>query len=173
VTLPAAPAACPDWQALAAHRAGSRLDPPGWEEAVRHLDGCPRCRPQALAADPTLVFRRLPAPVVGADEIAAMQLRVAALRGASGLGGPVASRASRPLWRRVAVAAALVAAVLTADQAPPLAAGRSALVAHRALAAELHAQPVLEELNQPFDNVVQWNGDDLSVVWVLDERLDV
>jgi hypothetical protein len=64
-------------------------------------------------------------------------------------------------------------AVLAADQAPQLAGSRTAVLARQALAAELLAQPVLEELHQPFDNVVQWNGDDLSVVWVLDERLDV
>jgi hypothetical protein len=39
--------------------------------------------------------------------------------------------------------------------------------------AALAAEPVLDELDQPFDHVVQWNGDDLSVVLVVDERLGV
>ena len=86
---------CPDWR---------RLDPadrdaPGsphaaarWREALRHLDGgCPRCRQEALAADPTLIFRRLPAPELGpaqeAEEVAAARLAVAAMRTASRLEG--------------------------------------------------------------------------------------
>ncbi|HVR10259.1 MAG TPA: hypothetical protein VMW75_19585 [Thermoanaerobaculia bacterium] len=86
---------CPDWR---------RLDPadrdaPGaphaaarWQEALRHLDGgCPRCWQEALAADPTLVFRRLPAPDLGqaeeAEEVAAARLAVAAMRTASRLEG--------------------------------------------------------------------------------------
>jgi hypothetical protein len=162
---------CPDWEALAQQRARSPLDPPGWDEAVHHLDGCSRCRPAALASDPTLVFRRLPVPALASDEVSAMLLRVAALRGARELSSSAGAR-RLPAWRRLAVAAVLVAAVLAVDRTPPLA-GRAALVAHQALAAELLAQPVLEELHQPFDNVMQWNGDDLSVVWVLDERLDV
>jgi len=82
---------CPDWR---------RLDPawrdaPGalgarWEQALDHFDlGCPSCRPEALAADPTLVFRRLPVPGLGAvgeaDEVAAARLAVAAMRTASRL----------------------------------------------------------------------------------------
>ncbi|HYL06292.1 MAG TPA: hypothetical protein VE075_09645, partial [Thermoanaerobaculia bacterium] len=86
---------CPDWR---------RLDPadrdaPGsphaaarWREALHHLDGgCTRCRQEALAVDPTLVFRRLPAPELGpaqeAEEVAAARLAVAAMRTASRLEG--------------------------------------------------------------------------------------
>jgi hypothetical protein len=86
---------CPDWRLLdpadrdapdAPHAAAR------WREALRHLDsGCPHCRQQALAADPTLIFRRLPAPELGpaqeAEEVAAARLAVAAMRTASRLEG--------------------------------------------------------------------------------------
>src|SRR5262249_36619722 len=56
---------CPDWRGLAAPRFDSpgaaTGEPAGWAEALAHLDGCPACRRAALEADPTLLFRRLPA----------------------------------------------------------------------------------------------------------------
>ncbi|MBV8199215.1 MAG: hypothetical protein JOZ15_01195 [Acidobacteria bacterium] len=62
-----------------------------WREALRHFDaGCPHCRQQALAVDPTLIFRRLPAaeldPAREAEEVAAARLAVAAMRTASRAG---------------------------------------------------------------------------------------
>ena len=50
---------CPDWRGLdpASHDAAA-------EAALRHLDsGCQRCWQEALALDPTLIFRRLPVPI--------------------------------------------------------------------------------------------------------------
>jgi hypothetical protein len=86
---------CPDWRRLnpadrdepSAPHAAAR-----WREALRHLDGgCPHCRHEALAADPTLIFRRLPAPELDsaqeAEEVAAARLAVAAMRTASRLDG--------------------------------------------------------------------------------------
>ena len=66
---------CPDWKRLVRERqalshpfareTGDSLD---WREALGHLDsGCPACRKAALAADPLLVFRRLPAPVMSEE----------------------------------------------------------------------------------------------------------
>ena len=56
---------CPDWQRLTALRERDPdAEPPGWREALAHLDGCPACAAAALAADPLLVFRRLPRPAV-------------------------------------------------------------------------------------------------------------
>ena len=162
---------CPDWTALAATRDEARADPAGWDAALAHLDGCGHCRRTAVAADPLLLFRRLPPLVVAGDEIEAMRLRVAALRGASEVTRP------RRRWRSLvghgwAAAAILVMALLGgAPSAPPNGdAARAAAPPPHSLAAELAAQPLFEELDRPFDNVVQWDGDDLSVVLVLDER---
>jgi hypothetical protein len=52
---------CPDWRSLTLRRELAGGDEPdGWREATQHLDGCANCRQAALAADPTLLFRRLP-----------------------------------------------------------------------------------------------------------------
>ena len=68
---------CPDWRLLSERR---DRQPDVWDAALHHLDGCTRCRDAALAVEPTLLFRRLPAPVVPASEVAAMKQAVAALR---------------------------------------------------------------------------------------------
>jgi len=190
---------CPDWRRLAAARDASPADPPGWAEALRHLDACAVCRPEALAADPLLGFRRLPGPALAADEAESMLLRVAALRGASRVTSapPASSWLAEQLARRRSVAAlplrqlaaaAIVAVALLAGgnlpqgdailSAPPAnlvidTLARNQLASTPALDATIAAEPVLDELDRPFDHVVQWNGDDLSVVLVVDGRLGV
>jgi hypothetical protein len=169
-----APEPCPNWRSLAAARDERAGDPPGWDAALHHLDGCPRCRRTAVEADPMLAFRRLPPLTVAADEVESMRLRVAALRGAAQVAPP-----SRRGWRFLArhgwaAAAAAAVALFTGAHGgrPPVGEALAAVMASTppSLVAELAAQPLLEELDQPFDNVVQWDGDDLSVVLVLDER---
>jgi hypothetical protein len=104
---------CPDWRRLdpaardRAHAVSAEalLDSARWEEALRHLDGgCQRCWQEALAADPTLVFRRLPAPeltaAAEAEEVEAARLAVGAMRTASRLerrGRTAARGLERPL----------------------------------------------------------------------------
>jgi hypothetical protein len=104
---------CPDWRRLdpaardAAGAPRAAADTPDgigaggaidalhavhWQQALSHLDtGCPHCWREALAVDPTLVFRRLPAPeltaALEADEVEAARLAVAAMRTASRLEG--------------------------------------------------------------------------------------
>jgi hypothetical protein len=111
---------CPDWKLLAAHRlnvAGkSAEEPEGWSAALAHLDGCPACRQSALAADPTLLFRRVLtieiAPAHEADEIESMRQAVAAMRTAS-RAQALKSRGSRQSWWRWSAAAALAVAALS------------------------------------------------------------
>ena len=98
-----------------------------WQQALSHLDsGCPHCWREALAVDPTLIFRRLPAPELTAaqeaDEVEAARLAVAAMRTASRLEdaarGDAGSRSASGLRRRWwgearwAVAAGLTAMAL-------------------------------------------------------------
>ena len=118
--------AAADWRALAAHRADPRgEEPAGWAAALDHLDRCADCRRAALAADPTLVFRRLrttAAPAAADPEAAAMRQAVAALREASRLGATAGAGrevapgrgARRAAWTRAAAAASLAAAALAA-----------------------------------------------------------
>lgn len=113
---------CPDWKTLAAWRDDPRAEEPAeWREGLAHLDqGCTLCRRAALAADPTLVFRRLavvpaPAPAQEASEADAMRRAVAAMRAASRV--EASERRGRPLgslsWKRWAAAAALAVAALS------------------------------------------------------------
>lgn len=110
---------CPDWRRLdpaardasgaphAAIRAVDAITAVGWQEALSHLDsGCPRCWQEALAVDPTLIFRRLPAPELApareAEEVEAARAAVAAMRTASrldagGQHGPRGSGIRRPI----------------------------------------------------------------------------
>ena len=102
---------CPDWSALAALRNADRRDdaePAGWAAAVAHLDACPRCRREALAADPLLVFRRLPALELDAGR-GALRGRVDAPGGGRHAHRPrrLESRRRFAGWRRWAAAAAL------------------------------------------------------------------
>jgi hypothetical protein len=99
---------CPDWRRLdpaardasgaphgsagsgAAADALDAVHAVHWQQALSHLDsGCPHCWREALAVDPTLVFRRLPAPELSpaqeAEEVEAARLAVAAMRTASRL----------------------------------------------------------------------------------------
>lgn len=111
---------CPNWTSLAAHRHGGDSEPEGWSEALAHFDGCQLCRKQALKADPTLVFRRLP-PVSSAAmtaaqeqaEVESVRQAVAAMRAASRLDPREARRSTSSGWKRWAAAAALALAALT------------------------------------------------------------
>ncbi len=86
---------CPDWQTLVDQRdtasgaAGSGdADsgdavlgrPADWHAALKHLDNCSECQVDAIAADPTLLFRRLPVPEFGDTEVETMQRAVASMR---------------------------------------------------------------------------------------------
>jgi hypothetical protein len=128
---------CPDWKTLAAWREDPRAgEPAGWGEALAHFDrGCAGCRRAALAADPTLVFRRLAAPptpelspVQEASEVESMRRAVAAMRAASRV--EAVERHGRPRraikalgWKRWAAAAALAMAALSMPSGPASAPG--------------------------------------------------
>jgi hypothetical protein len=112
---------CPDWTSLTAHRRQrDGVEPAGWSEALAHLDGCNLCRRQALAADPTLVFRRLAAvpasamtPAQEHSEADAVRAAVAAMRAASRLDSLEARPRTSSGWRRwLSSSTAALAAVL-------------------------------------------------------------
>jgi hypothetical protein len=131
---------CPDWTALTAHRHDRNhregSEPAGWGEALTHLDGCTLCRRQALAADPTLVFRRLAAvpaaamtPAEERSEADSVRAAVAAMRAASRLDSlRLDSLNTRPrtssLWKRwsmgaMAAVLALAAVVVPSERVVP------------------------------------------------------
>jgi hypothetical protein len=183
------PGACPDWNALVALRdradlAGLEAEPAEWAAALTHLDGCPRCRRQAMAADPLLVFRRLPgAERPAAEESAeaeAMVQAVSAMRAA----GRLESRRRFAGWRRWAAAAVLALASLSVGRdkapllAPPPAPPEAALPATASPAAGganvmNTGAATLERLDSSDARVYQLNGKDLSVFMIVDNKLDV
>ncbi|MEM7587148.1 MAG: hypothetical protein AAF560_27410 [Acidobacteriota bacterium] len=111
---------CPDWQDLTDRRDADELDSATWRTALEHLDGCSDCQSEALAADPTLMFRRLPAPEVGDDEVAAMQQAVAGMRRRAKI-APRRASSTGPWMRAAAVAAVLLGSVLLSGSEPRVA----------------------------------------------------
>jgi hypothetical protein len=174
---------CPDWNGLVSLR-DRGADPAGWAAALDHLDACSRCRPEALEADPLLVFRRLPAPEMSAAEESAevdsMRQAVAAMRTAQRLD----SRRRFGSWRRWAAAAVLAfsslalghdrapmedAMVRMARVPPP----ESLATAAEPEAAPETGAPILEDLNRPNARVYQVQRKNLALVMVVDKGLDV
>lgn len=161
---------CLDWQSLlAARERDPGADPPGWPEALDHLDRCPGCAGEALALDPLLVFRRLPAPEPEAGEIEALEAEVLALVRA----GRRAERLPRRSgwWRGVAAAALVAVALALEPGAGGLRPGPGRAVA--TLAADLPTLPLLDGLEAPSARVYELGGDGMAVVMVVDESLDV
>lgn len=168
---------CPNWSALAAHRNDLKrfrreTEPEGWTAALAHFDSCAICRRQALAADPTLVFRRMPVPELTPaqelDEVAAVRQAVAAMRTASRLDALEGRRprmVSFSGWKRWAAAAVLAVASLSLGKDPGTIAQKAEISG-----ADL---PVIEGLNLPDARVYQYSGEDLAVALVFDESLDV
>jgi hypothetical protein len=155
-------------------------EPEGWTEALEHFDGCPSCRSEALKADPLLLFRRLPVaeltPAEERSEVESMRLAVTALRHA----GRLESRRRFAGWRRWAAAAVLAVASLavTRDRAPQLvtAAVVTPLPALRqAPVLPADQEPLaIEGLSRPGRRVYQIpDGRDLSVIWIVDESLEI
>ncbi|HEX6199639.1 MAG TPA: hypothetical protein VF150_05190 [Thermoanaerobaculia bacterium] len=192
---------CPDWTLLAAHRladspvAAEPEDAGAWAEALGHLDRCPECRRRAVAADPSLVFRSLPAWEPDATEVDAMRAGVATLRRAHRVTprpeGALQAKAAAPRgtvarertgWR-LAAAAGLVATLLwAAPAAERLSSGRSAPVPGPArfaagvpLAAFLDdpSLPAVDDIENPTASVYHFDDDEVAVVMVVDAGLDV
>jgi len=175
-------ATCPDWRRLATLRAlrtPQDTEPEGWALAVEHFDGCPSCRPEALKADPLLVFRRLPVeeltPAEERSEVESMRHAVAAMRTASRL----ESRRRFAGWRRWAAAAVLVLASLAVDRdrEPRPATTAAAPPAAQPVPFGLgvaEGSPAIEALNRPKARVYQLlDGEKLKVTWIVDESLEI
>ncbi|HET9212353.1 MAG TPA: hypothetical protein VFR03_18250 [Thermoanaerobaculia bacterium] len=170
---------CPDWTHLAALREGAEAEPAGWTEAMAHFDACPRCRREAVAADPLLVFRRLPAVEMSAGgeraEAEAMRQAVAAMRTARRLD----SRQRFAGWRRWAAAAVLATASLSVswDKVPRPEPEPEPAVLKAAAPAPAAPRPAgsatLEALDGSDARVYQMNGQDLTAFMIVDHKVDV
>ena len=154
---------CPDWVALTAHRFDrSCEEPSGWSEALVHLDSCPSCRRAAFAVDPTLAFRRPPAPKEVDVESILQGARV--LRRASRVRPP-------RLWREAAAAAALVTVALWV--APSGAPVEDFKISESVPNPYVESLPTVEAVDRPEARIYQLADDELSMVMIIDETLDV
>jgi hypothetical protein len=171
-------ASCPDWRALTAHRNDPRApEPEGWDDALAHFDACSRCRPAALAADPSLLFRRLrespPTASSGDEDVLAIRQGVAALRAGRRLDDD--RRRGRSPWGRWAAAAALAVAALSAgangrdDRVLPIVEGTAAEI--QSAQGEM-MMPVVEEIG-PDARLIQVQQGDFPVAMVYDEGLEI
>jgi hypothetical protein len=159
-------------------------EPEGWAEAVEHFDGCPSCRPEALKADPLLVFRRLPVaeltPAEERSEVESVRQAVAAMRTASRL----ESHRRFAGWRRWAAAAVLAFASLAVgrDRSPQLT--PPAMTAMTEAAPAVRPAPfrqpataagslAIEGLNRPKARVYHLDGEGVQVTWIVDESLEI
>jgi hypothetical protein len=182
---------CPDWKTLAAHRLdpGVQDEPEGWGEALDHFDGgCKLCRCDALKADPTLVFRRLPplemTPAREASEVDAVRRAVAAMRTASRVEAlERRSRAHRSgVWKRLAAAAVLTLAALSIPSddrghgsRPDFAfSPAERVVALPTALGEVSDLPTIEGVNRPDARVYHMDdGEGLSLTMIIDESLEI
>jgi hypothetical protein len=143
---------------------------------MAHLDACPHCRREAVAADPLLVFRRLPAVEMPEGEERAeaesMRQAVAAMRTARRL-----EPRQHAGWRRWAAAAVLAVASLSVswDKVPrPEEPGPVALKpVVPAPAAHPTGPAALEALDGSDARVYQMNGQDLTGFMIVDNKVDV
>lgn len=172
-----------------------------WAEAMAHFDRCAECRRAAVAIDPTLGFRRLPSAVVSmsasqeADEVARMIAAVSVLRAEQ----RVTHRAERTPWARWSVAAALVLAVVSvgtlgnrsphgnpgsagsdrAERSPQIDAPQAAVFVPASSDLEIsnglspRVGTAVEGIDRPDARIYQYDGDQMSVVMIVDESLDV
>ncbi|HEV8581530.1 MAG TPA: hypothetical protein VGX68_20890 [Thermoanaerobaculia bacterium] len=157
---------CPDWNRAAASRSS---EPDGWAAAVEHFDACTLCRQEALAAEPLLVFRRLPlvvlTPAEEHSEVEAVRQAVAAMRTAERL----ESRRRFAGWQRWAAAAVLTFAALSVSRDKVPHAERAAVTLSAPLSPA--PAPTLDGVNRPGARVYHLANEGVSVVWIVDESL--
>ncbi len=191
---------CPDWRTLAAAReADPWVDSPAWTAACRHLAECSRCRREALAVDPLLVFAGRPERRVSPSEIAGMQAGVASLvragrvgrAGSTGSAGSIGSdirggqasagTGAPPVGFRSVTrfAATLGACILLALSGAPRfhtagPDGRDVVAVREVVgagAAQMHSS--VEELDRPGARIYDLPQADMAVVMIVDASLDV
>lgn len=179
------PATCYDWPELTAHRRRPQAEEPAvWRQALAHLDDCPACRRAALAADPTLLFQRLATPeradrnsdIDERSEVEAALQAVSALRAARRVEGRRSGVRRVSGWARWAAAAGLALLALSLETQGPGAAFAPDGAAP-SLVSRLPRPPrqpiTAAAAGQAGARIYHLDGDDLSVVMIVDESLDV
>ncbi|MEM6793591.1 MAG: hypothetical protein AAF725_06385 [Acidobacteriota bacterium] len=183
-----------DWQSLVReHDEAPERDSEEWLEAMAAIDEDPAERERAVAADPLMMFRRLPSDEpASARDIESMKAAVKSLRRASELEAERAKRRPALAWPLAALLALGVSAALLtgpdasyspaqvathsqveaprAPQTPQLALGGPRFSRASLAALEL---PLVEDADPAADLVMQIEDEALSLVVVLTADQDV
>lgn len=170
---------CPDWSRLAALQ---DEEPETWASALEHLDACEACFDEALAAEPTLLFRRLPAPRMSSEDIAAIKGAVTTMRRTEPLNRPTVPKAVRH-WRAMATAAAILMAVVLSGGGITGPAGVDTVASVDGTSASetvemplaepvdvapvIEHMPLVEDIDPAYGSVVQVMDAEMSLVLVL------
>lgn len=173
---------CPDWSNLALQQ---DEEPDAWAAALNHLDTCDACFDDAVASDPTVLFRCLPAPKMSAEDVASIQDAVHNMRRTEPLARrEEPARRRRIGWRHLATAAAIMgAAVLSGGgwtDGLRSVDGSGATQVAEASAVESEGEstlsdelpevldvPLVEDLDPSYGSVVQVMDAEMSLVLVL------
>lgn len=167
---------CPDWLRLVRVQ---DEDPESWQAALQHAEDCDDCFEDALEAEPTMLFRRLPAPRASQLDIEAIKSGVASMRRAQALTRPAETRRKVRWGRSLATAATLLlAAVLSGGWPGDRDDGPMALVEASQLEeslaptlletpSEVDQMPLVEDVDPTYGSVVQVMDAEMSLVLVL------
>lgn len=167
---------CPDWRRLARDDDFLRPATAPRRAALEHAATCPRCRREALRLDPSLAVADLPVAPASPAEIDAIKDNVLALRRVRRVESEARPRRVRARWAAVAglTVAALLFAPETGDRRP----GEGPAEARPApLLSEDYrlygSLPLVESLEPAEARVYQLGRDDFSLVWIVDESIEV
>jgi hypothetical protein len=176
---------CPDWRRLVAlgDAAAGVEEPPEWHSAVEHLRHCSACRPEALAADPSLVFVEAAGWQASEAEVEELIGGVRAVNRLKVRDRAASTTARR--WPGLAAAALLAVGLALMGGSSALERGSGERPA-RSTSALFPAQqevsslrvgsgltPVVEELDRPDARVYQLRQEDLAIVMIVDETFDL
>ena len=172
---------CPDWSRLADGDDFLRPGASARRRALEHAADCPECRRSALELDPSLVVAGLPVADPTPGEIEAIRDHVLALRRVREVERE--SRRRGAPARLAAVACLTVVILLFAKETGDRGGGErqpgEAAVSSRPayLLSEDYrlygSLPLVEALEPAEARVYQLGRDDFSLVWIVDESIEV
>lgn len=167
---------CREWTRWQGGDEFLRPGAPGRRAALDHAADCPDCRRRALELDPSLTVSSLAVPEATPGEIEAIRANVLALRRMRDV-----ERRPRRRWapaRLAAVACLTVGILLFAEETGDREPGERAAAAGSALLLSedyrlYGSLPLVESLEPAEARIYQLGRDDFSLVWIVDESIEV
>ena len=167
---------CREWTRWEGGDEFLRPGAPARRAALEHAADCPDCRRRALALDPSLAVAGLAVPEATPGEVEAIRANVLALRRMRDV-----ERRPRKRWARArlaAVACLTVGILLFAEETGEREPGGQAVSAGPALLLSedyrlYGSLPLVESLEPAEARIYQLGRDDFSLVWIVDESIEV